>query len=242
MEPAAGLLVDEQPQQQRLAGGELEQAGEQKSVEIYCIYTANPSQLLENSTRWFKDGHQLSLDRARHLESQTKTGYPMLKIAQPNRHDAGHYECQVSNELGTSQRLPAGETCKLEVHFRPSVALQVRRLGGELLEPDGDLLVAGAALELVCTVLEARPERVDKFQWFAQPTRAPKADSSGAAPTERRLIGTTEANKLSLAPLTGDFEPSSFACVAQNSLGPSEPSNWINLELSRAPGKFELAL
>lgn len=242
--------VDEQP---TVAVAPQEQV---KPVRIYCIFTANPIQLKPNSTSWFKDG-QLLGNVLRHsspgpiesadahlVESQTSTGYPVLNIMRPNRRDAGRYECQVSNAVGVSERLPMSETSKLEINFRPSVEMRAQRVLAELVperetvddfHPEQSLLLAGTQIELVCQVLEAKPTKIDKFYWFSR-----AAPTKGSTSKQEKLLGVTDSNKLKLAPVGADFRPTSFACAANNSLGQSDPSNWVHLQLSRAPGKFHL--
>lgn len=276
-------------------------------VSIYCIYSSNPSQLIPNSTRWFKDG--LLLDglassastpnptsnedqndssvfdqeerfptnkRPHFVESFTATGYPVLTINQVNRRDAGLYDCQVSNLIGQSERLPASEACKLEVNFRPRVKLRLFRVTSfksersttdypldELAEMnvDQELVLPGSHFVFVCEVLEAQPNNIDKFYWFRKDhvgklthkssqhrqfqvaTNGGRVGSSLAnlqvpAGEQQQLINKTESGQLSLGPLTENFTASSFACSASNSLGPSEQSNRLDIQLSYAPGKF----
>lgn len=241
MEPAAGIVASESPPEAPNV------IFSEPAVSIYCIYSANPFQLVPNSTRWFKDGQLLELAESRLVESTTATGYPTLTFKQVHRRDSGRYDCQLSNSVGPSERLPGSEAARLEVNFRPSVRLRLFRaansseegpleeLGAEL-EPSQELILPGARLVLLCEVIEARPQRIHKFQWL----------SSGGPPVELRLasgrsqlrqLAVSEANQFRLGPLAADLAASSFACSAANSLGQSEPSNQIELQLSRLPGK-----
>lgn len=70
MEPAAGFTIDEAPASKWAVNEQLDDGGEVNNrkaaasssgeLQIYCIYSANPRELLPNSTRWFKDGRQLT--------------------------------------------------------------------------------------------------------------------------------------------------------------------------------------
>jgi hypothetical protein len=249
MEPAGGLTVTEYEspaQRQRTsaaiassgAGADSFQSGEQ--VQIYCIYTANPFQLVAGSTRWFKDGQPLPVgDRL--AESSTPNGYPMLTIKQVSRHDAGKYDCQLTNSAGTSERLAASEAARLDVHFRPSVQLRLYKATAAAtdeadrqaeLDLERALVMPGDELELVCELLEANPNKMDKFHWFSGPS-----GGGGPAPAMRPLA-VTEGPRFRLGPLAANFTPSSFACTAINSIGQSEPSNTVELQLSHTPGKY----
>lgn len=243
MEPAAGLVVNEAVPPKALAEilpSPFEQQQAQvssSSVSIYCIYSANPSELMPNSSRWFKDGHQLVLhDQQRITESLTATGYPVLNINQVNRNDAGLYECQLSNAIGQSERLPAGEQSRLEVNFRPSVRLRLMdgALAGHELDPSQDLVQPGVPLDLVCEVIEAKPSRIQRFHWFARPL-TDGASRGSAAPLQ--LLAVTDSNKFALTKLAANYTPTGYTCSASNTLGASEPSNQLELRLSFLPGK-----
>lgn len=310
MEPAAGLVVSEQPllssspddplQRAQTVGSSLERNSDNViatmsaerqgtplepvasgQVSIYCIYSSNPSQLLPNSTRWFKDGQPLdgvvssasrlneeqnepsvfdqdetvklsSSGGSQHLlESFTATGYPVLTINQVNRRDAGLYDCQVSNSIGQSERLPTSESCKLEVNFRPRAQLRLFRVTApkseqppgvdyqpdELVEVDvnQELVMPGGLFVLVCSVLEAQPNIIDKFHWFRRDLAGRVGQRLAG---QQQLMNKTESGQLSLGPLAANFIASSFACSASNSLGPGEQSDKIELQLSYAPSKF----
>lgn len=144
MEPAGGIVLSESPGSDwsavNLESNQDVIQQQQQTATIYCIYSANPTELVANSTRWFKDGQLLtnvgasSVPRigespqstdARLTESTTATGYPVLTISQVQRKDAGLYECQVANSVGRSERLPASEHCRLEVNFRPSTQVRL---------------------------------------------------------------------------------------------------------------------
>lgn len=240
------------------------------SVNIYCIYSSNPSDLTPNSTRWFKDGQRLPVQSSpattssntnEHLtQSLTATGYPVLTIHQVKRQDAGLYDCQVSNSVGTSERLAQSEACKLEVNFRPSVQLRVYKPTvaktdtdyqmDELAELDlsQELVVPGNSYVLRCLVLEAQPKKIDKYHWHR--TTLQTASKFGAIGSGRgqdssslsqQLIGVTESAQFVLSSLATNFTPSSFACSAFNSLGASDQSNQLELQLSYAPGKFHFS-
>lgn len=266
MEPAAGIVVDEfEPARfkdetnvitnKRPDGENYSPTSSPELVQIYCIYTANPIQLLPNSVRWFKDGQPLVADqqipRERLAESSTPTGYPMLKIRQVRRQDAGSYDCQLANSVGTSERLPARESCRLQVNFRPSVQLRLFRFRPESensetdtadeLELERALVLPNDELVLHCQVLEAQPGRIIKFQWFSASMRsndAPSPPQQQLRHAIMRPVGVTESERFKLNPLQANFTPTSFACAATNSIGQSDSSNSIDLRLSYTPGKL----
>lgn len=217
MEPAAGITVSEFSQQ---AGQE------QQPVQIYCIYSANPFQLVPGSVRWFKDGLPLvaaSLLADRRVESFTPTGYPMLVLKQANRADAGRYDCQLANSVGTSERLPSSEACKLEVNFRPSVQLKLlKTLGvdstplgneqeptagnGNLIEVDleQELALPGDEFVLACNVLEAQPGKINSFHWFSRPyVGTANGQQTSEDPNQKSATGISRnpAGQLNLRPL-----------------------------------------
>lgn len=270
MEPAAGILVNEfepasqggealaRRQQEETAPGLAAQSAE--LVQIYCIYTANPSQLLADSVRWFKDGQPLIVSTAaaggRLQEATTPTGYPVLRISRVQRQDAGAYECQLANSVGQSERLPASESCRLDVNFRPAVQLRLLRVakgdegpavaggltdhsGLEEVEPLQALVLARDEFVLACQVLEAQPGRIAKFHWFSGGTSSSgSANAAAGTAAGLRPMGVTEGERFKLNPLQANFTPTSFACAASNAIGQSDLSNSIDLRLSYTPGKF----
>lgn len=264
MEPAGGISVNEHHHEQKpgAGGGEnnvivasQQQQQHQPAVSIYCIYSANPIELTANSTRWFKDGLQLALPSSSdaHLsESLTATGYPVLNINQVSRRDAGRYDCQLANSVGTSERLPSSEAARLEVNFRPSVRLRLLKPAArsatamfhhqastssfqmdELTEidPSEELILAGQTYVLVCDVLEARPSKIEKFHWLR------KSLGLGQQQQPNQLIGVSEASQFVLSSLAANFSPASYACAASNALGTSDNSNQLELQLSYRPGE-----
>lgn len=282
MEPAGGISANElgvsrPPFSWQSAPGEggennviaaAAQSEAAQTVSIYCIYSANPSELLPNSTRWFKDGRQLlnisangdddDTSRRAHLsESLTATGYPVLNINQVSRRDAGRYECQLANAVGTSERLPVSEAARLEVNFRPSVRLRLFKLASqttrypisaastgskqrfqmeeltEMVDPSEQLILAGQTYVLVCDVLEARPDKIEKFHWFRKSLAGPQQPQR-----PHQLIGISEASQFVLSSLAANFSRASYACAAANALGPGDTSNQLELQLSYSPGKY----
>ena len=242
MEPASGIVTNEW--QQSVADNQ------QPEVQIYCIYMANPFHLAEaaNSTRWLKDGRLLGTSDERLTAAVTPTtGYPTLTIKRPNRGDAGNYQCQLTNSIGTSELLPPAESCRVQVNFRPSVRLRAMReveeddegaagrkeqsLNEEEELSEEELVLAGDSFELSCQVLEAQPNKVGKYYWFA-------AAGKGG---ERRLVGVSERPQFRLAKLAANFTATSFWCAAENSLGQSDLSNQVDIQLSYVPGKSSSA-
>lgn len=135
----------------------------------------------------------------------------------------------------------------------------------ELIEVDvsQELVMPGGHFVLLCDVLEAQPNNVDNYYWFKRgqpgsPTRLNNQQRSTPAPAPaptststsisklvassqvepQLLINKTDSGQLALGPLPSNYTWSSFACAASNSLGPSEQSNKIELQLSYTPGKF----
>lgn len=356
MEPAAGITVNENPssnsdplhqhqQQQQTSNNDethvitmsakqnqpqLQQQQQPQAVSIYCIYSANPTELVPNSTRWFKDGQLLHLgsgislqatggaqanlapealagetdsqqdlassiatseheQQQQHLtETLTPTGYPVLTIHRVSRRDAGLYECQLANSVGLSERLPASEACRLEVNFRPKVQLRLFRPTKQLrsaatytaadfsmadlteIDLEQELLLTGSSLVLSCEVLESKPNKIHKFHWFKGPmvrksllnrrsfqageqfagsgstsstsqTTTMNGDTFGKQ-QQQQLMGVTESGQFVLQSLAANFTPQSFSCSAFNSLGASERSQPMDIQLSYTPGKFVLYL
>lgn len=250
-------------------------------VSIYCIYSAFPSQLVaasatpggdqNSTTRWFKDGQpipdstivpiELAQPTDHLIESTTATGYPVLTIRHPNRRDAGRYDCQVSNAIGSSERLPSSESCKVEVNFRPSVQLSLFRVVDEnklrigkndhykldeLVEVDleKELVLPGAHFVLICTIVEAQPPKINKFHWYTSTTTSPgryqvagNGVPSSKQQQQQTLGVSTDSEQFKLSAMGANFAPSSFACAASNAIGESGQSNQIDLQLSYAPGK-----
>lgn len=237
-------------------------------VNIYCIYNANPTELVPNSTRWFKDGKPLTItspqpeqQQPRMFESMTPTGYPVLTIRQVNRRDAGLYDCQLSNTVGTSERLPLSEACRVEVNFKPSVKLRVFKpqisvvpqmssIDGsipmdELIELDinKELVLPGSTFVLVCDIVEAQPRKIQKYHWFKTTTASQNLGFrqtnklAAAGNGQQQLISVTDSKQFVLNSLAANFTVSSFTCSAFNALGPSEQSNQIEVQLSYSPGK-----
>lgn len=256
MEPAGGVAAVESSSSTAAAPDQ---------INIYCIYSANPMQLAneppQNATRWFKDGKLLEVGASRGpserlIESRTPTGYPTLTIARPTRRDAGAYECQVSNAIGSSERLPASEQLRVEVAHKPSARVRVRRLREEEAEADAaeagaaaegaappsgrarkladwfdldsDLVFAGARFELHCEVLEANPKKIIKFHWYSKEVNSQSSQWAH---------NVTDSDRLELAPLGSDFSARKLACAATNALGQGERSDSIELALSHAPGE-----
>lgn len=238
-------------------------------VNIYCIYNANPTELVPNSTRWFKDGKPLAVtslqseqqqQQSRMFESMTPTGYPVLTIRLVNRRDAGLYDCQLSNTVGTSERLPSSEACRVEVNFKPSVKLRIFKPQvslvpqmssidssipmDELIELDinKELVLPGSTFVLVCDVIEAQPRKIQKYHWFKTATSQNAGfrqtnKFAAAGNGQQQLISVTESKQFVLNSLAANFTLSSFTCSAFNALGPSEQSNQVEVQLSYSPGK-----
>lgn len=307
MEPATGLTTNESSATALTTNQPAEADAGHSELRVYCIFSANPNDLVPNSTRWFKDGQQLtsvvSMANARrrqdepfdesaepdapsspHLsESLTATGYPVLTIRHATRRDSGLYDCQVANSVGTSERLPASESCRVDVNFRPSVKLRLfkpTKSAGEAASYSTDELVEldlrqeivrpGERYVLQCEVTEAQPAKIKRFQWWQSRERGVQSRSAPTNPIDRTaqlsrrrewasgqsaqaasvasqpsaqqeeqlLMGTSESGQLVLGSLAANFSATSYFCAASNSLGASEPSNRVRLQLSYTPGKF----
>lgn len=142
MEPANGITRNE---------------SEPSDAIIYCVYSANPSELqpfastsssqqllfgkLQQSNsqlvRWFKDGKHMQFSGDNYEDIVTGTKYvssftsnklPMLTILSPNRHSSGKYSCQVSNYIGSSELLSTNEMCELVVNFVPTTSVKILSL------------------------------------------------------------------------------------------------------------------
>lgn len=279
MEPATGITINELDSNGvKLSDADnvihSKSSSSSDELNIYCIYSAYPTDLLANSTRWFKDGQQLvDVDRrdksGRFQESITPTGYPVLTIRQVNRMDAGSYDCQLSNAVGSSERVPFAEAAKVEVNFRPSVRARMLRATSQLarsgeyapnelvnFDTSQELILPGSSFVLSCDVVEAKPSKIDKFVWYRRDLlnnnnnnsrrrstgskSTPKAVPVKVAADEPSVIHISESGQFVLNSMTANFTPSSFTCSAFNSLGSSAQSNQIDIQLSYTPGKFNL--
>lgn len=277
MEPASGIVVSElsSPSSSVDNSGDSENhnsaakldaalGDNRNQISIYCIYTANPSELLANSTRWFKDGLPLNTidnnnNRHRYSESFTPTGYPVLTINQVNRRDAGYYDCQVANSVGLSERLSTSDACKVEVNFRPTVRMRLFRLidqqkranhlsAEDIVEADlnQELILPGNSYVFMCDIVEAQPNKIQKFYWFKRPIiqqqqnrQQDKNNNNFLQQEQEQLLSITELNQFVINSLNANFTSASYACSASNSLGVSDNSNRIDLQLSYSPGKFK---
>lgn len=150
MEPSTGVRINETGSE--IWPPESLEAASQSVVQIYCVYQANPSELLQNndSIRWFKNDQPLLLDHtpeltttnnnglslsrqyteSKYVQLTTANGYPMLIIKRPNRQDSGLYDCQVENQIGRSQRLDSRQSCQVQIQFRPVVRMRLFKLMG----------------------------------------------------------------------------------------------------------------
>ncbi|XP_034146108.1 obscurin isoform X18 [Esox lucius] len=72
-------------------------AGE--DVQFSCTIQSAPSPKI----RWFKDGRLLTDQERYQTYSETRSGVLVLVIKGPTERDLGHYECELSNRLGSAK-------------------------------------------------------------------------------------------------------------------------------------------
>lgn len=190
----------------------------------------------------------MTSNASKYSATLTTRGFPSLTIRSVDKSDAANYDCQLANELGFSERLPVGESCKLSVKYTPLVELHVLQSSvgsligqssarlhalessGELIRVDleSKLVRANDAFVLACELLDAMPRELLKVQWLRR----------RQASDDWQLLATSNAKFLALPALEANATGALFACVGLNELGAGRQSNEALLALSKAPGKF----
>lgn len=92
------------------------------SVNIYCTFNANPSSLVKERTKWFKDGRELRLKSLKGRVTSHFSGYPILTLNNVSRDDGGSYFCELANTVGVAR---PESPLELSVVHAPTVVLRV---------------------------------------------------------------------------------------------------------------------
>jgi hypothetical protein len=201
MEPQNGLIVNESADM----------------VNIYCTFTSNPPELIENSTLWYKDNELLPLNDTTHYISQL-SGYPILTIVNLTRNDSGAYYCTLSNQIGVGKPEAA---VLLNVLYPPTVNLQIYPNPSQ-----GFAIKEGDDVRMICDIIDGNPLNASKVKWMK---------NSGELVNE--LDGESTAQKeitwLSISrSLTGNY-----TCLAISDAGSSQISNVVEIDVSYPPSK-----
>jgi hypothetical protein len=201
MEPQNGLIVNESADM----------------VNIYCTFTSNPPELIENSTLWYKDNELLPLNDTTHYISQL-SGYPILTIVNLTRNDSGSYYCTLSNQIGVGK--PEAPVL-LNVLYPPTVNLQIYPNPSQ-----GFTIKEGDDVRMICDIIDGNPLNASKVKWMK---------NSGELVNE--LDGESTAQKeitwLSISrSLTGNY-----TCLAISDAGSSQISNFVEIDVSYPPSK-----
>lgn len=206
MEPQNGLTVNEST----------------PMVSIYCTYYANPINLLDNETIWFKNGRPLdTTDRTRY--SLSSTNHPTLTILKVSRNDSGLYHCSLANSLGSG--VP-NTSVTLNVLYPPIVSLLVYP------DPSSDyLLKEGDKLSMICDILDGNPRSASRMRWLKNNGETfSELDSDTSSQKELSWLSIPRS-------LTGNY-----TCQAISEAGPSEPSNEVEINVHYPPGKSIIRL
>lgn len=193
-------------------------------VKIYCTYLANPSQLLENETIWFKDGRRLDIsDRSRYI-IESVTNSPTLVIMDVTRNDTGHYHCTLANTFGSG--VP-NSSIYLNVLYPPIVSLFVYP------NPSSSdyLLKEGDDLRMVCDIHDGNPRSASRMRWLKNNGET-FSELDGDTSTQKELSWLSIPRSL-----TGNY-----TCQAISEAGASELSNEIEIIVHYPPGKSIIRL
>ncbi|KAI1302372.1 Hemicentin-2 [Halotydeus destructor] len=188
------------------------------NVKINCVYDANPSALVKEKTKWFKDDHELDLkDLTGHVIS-SQANYPVLTINDVMREDSGVYSCEVTNAIGTARPEVGVE---LSVVFAPVTQLRVF--------PDpakGIILKEGDDLRLICYVISGYPATVSKVRWIRSSwdSSPPEVVLSETSRNEHVLVGVDRSAS------------GNFSCQAWNKAGWGLPSDPVPIDVYYPPG------
>nr|XP_027199908.1 hemicentin-1-like isoform X1 [Dermatophagoides pteronyssinus] len=193
-------------------------------VKIYCTYKANPSQLLENETIWFKDGRRLDMSDRNKYIIESAINSPTLVILDVTRNDTGHYHCTLANTFGSG--VP-NSSIYLNVLYPPIVSL--------LVYPDPSssnyLLKEGDDLRMVCDIHDGNPRSASRMRWLKNNGET-FSELDGDTSTQKELSWLSIPRSL-----TGNY-----TCQAISEAGASDLSNEIEIIVHYPPGKSIIRL
>ncbi|CAG2100240.1 unnamed protein product [Medioppia subpectinata] len=202
MEPKNGLIVNESADM----------------VNIYCTFSSNPPEIIENDTKWYKDNQILALDDSQHYMTSL-SGYPILTIVNPMRNDSGDYFCSVSNDIGIGKPL---ETLPLNVLFPPTVNLQIYP------NPEqGFTIKEGDDVRMICDIIDGNPLNASKVKWMKNGHQLVSELSTAEPSTHKEITWLSVTRTLS----------GNYTCLAISEAGVSEVSNSIQIDVSYPPSK-----
>lgn len=192
------------------------------AVSIYCQYTANPKNLLENETIWYKDGRVIDLEDKSHYVSNF-AGYPILTIMNVGRNDTGHYHCTMANQLGGG--VPESRVF-LNVYYPATVNLVVHP------NPASDYLVKeGDNMRMICDIVDGNPRQASRMRWLKNHGETvSELDSATSAQKELTWLSISRN-------LTGNY-----TCQALTEAGYSGHSNRVAIDVHYPPGKSIIRL
>ncbi|CAG2160554.1 unnamed protein product [Oppiella nova] len=201
MEPKNGLIVNESTDM----------------VNIYCTFSSNPPEIIENSTKWYKDNQILALNDSQHYMSSL-SGYPILTIVNPMRNDSGAYFCSVSNDIGIGK---PEEPSRLNVLFPPTVNLQIYP------NPEqGFTIKEGDDVRMICDIIDGNPLNASKVKWMKNGHQL-VSELSGESSSHKEITWLSVTRTLS----------GNYTCLAISDAGVSEVSNSVQIDVSYPPSK-----
>ncbi|XP_053359740.1 obscurin [Clarias gariepinus] len=80
-----------------------------KDVKLYCSSGSVPVP----TVRWYKDGTQLKKSQKYKIDIDAQTGILLLVIKNADEADAGQYECEITNQMGSAK-------CRAKLYSTPS--------------------------------------------------------------------------------------------------------------------------
>lgn len=202
MEPKTGLTVNESSDM----------------VNIYCTFNSNPTELIENETKWYKDDQLLDTEESQHYISSL-SGYPILTIVNPMRNDSGLYYCSVANNIGVGR---AEQPIPVNVLFPPVVSLQIYP------NPEqGYTIKEGDDIRMICDIIEGNPLNVTKVKWMK---------NDGQMVSE--LTGSDDSPQLEITWLSVTRSMTgNYTCEATSEAGTGPVSNVVTIDVNYPPSR-----
>ena len=202
MEPKTGLTVNESSDM----------------VNIYCTFNSNPTELIENETKWYKDDQLLDTEDGEHYISSL-SGYPILTIVNPMRNDSGAYYCSVANNIGAGK---AEEEIPVNVLFPPTVNLQIYP------NPEqGFTIKEGDDIRMICDIIDGNPLNVSIVKWMKNGGQM-VSELTGSDQSPQREITWLSVTRT----MTGNY-----TCQAISEAGAGPVSNPVQVDVSYPPNR-----